>query len=134
MVSSKETLSRTAILSMAGAMMLASALKAPGQAPAANEGDVTVFYNGEILTMEGDTPAYVDAVAIKDGTIAFVGSKGQALAEFAEAKVVDLKGRTLLPGFIDGWGHFTLLAQQTLGVDLSYFGTNPKSRAELVQR
>lgn len=134
MVSSKETLSRTAILSMAGAMMLASALKAPGQAPAANEGDVTVFYNGEILTMERDTPAYVDAVAIKDGTIAFVGSKGQALAEFAEAKVVDLKGCTLLPGFIDGWGHFTLLAQQTLGVDLSYFGTNPKSRAELVQR
>jgi predicted amidohydrolase YtcJ len=134
MARSKNTSKRTAILCMAGGLVLAAMLKAPGTSVAAQEADVTIFYNGEILTMEGDTPAYVDAVAIQDGKIAFVGSKSQALAEFAGAKVVDLKGRTMLPGFVDGWGHFTLLAQQALGVDLSYFGTNPKSRAELVQR
>lgn len=134
MASFRTTLSRKSMLYMAGGLVLAATLKAPGKVLAATDGDVTVFCNGEILTMEGDTPAYVDAVAIRDGKIAFVGSKSQALVEFAGAKVVDLKGRTMLPGFVDGWGHFTLLAQQTLGVDLSYFGTNPKSRAELIQR
>lgn len=127
------------MLGVAGAMALAATLGARGQTAAATAGEVTVFHNGVILTMEGDKPASVESVAIKDGKIAFVGSKTQALAAFkdvkpADLRTVDLEGRTMLPGFIDGWGHFTLLAQQTLGVDLSYFGTNPRSRAELIAR
>jgi predicted amidohydrolase YtcJ len=30
-----------------------------------------------------------------------------------------------MPGFIDSWGHFTLVAQNTLGVNLGYFAQNP---------
>ena len=98
--------------------------------PAANapnrEGaPAAVYYNGTILTMEGDAPRYAEAVAVKDGKIAFVGTRAQALSAVGAATEIDLAGRTMLPGFIDSWGHFTLLAQQTLGVNLAYFSESP---------
>ena len=34
-----------------------------------------LFYNGDIITMEEDTPKYVEAVVIQNGKIVFVGSK-----------------------------------------------------------
>ena len=92
-----------------------------------------VYYNGDILTMAGDAPEYAEAVAVRDGHIAFVGSKVGALATAGDAELVDLEGRTLLPGFIDGWGHFTLLAQQSLGVNVAYFSESPpRTKAEFL--
>ena len=84
-----------------------------------------VYHNGTILTMEGDAPEYATAVAIEDGVIAHVGSREAAIAAVTNPTQIDLRGRTMLPGFIDTWGHFTLLAQQTLGVNLSYFSDRP---------
>ena len=66
-----------------------------------------IYHNGSILTMAGDTPAYVEALAIEDGKIAFAGSKDGALAMKGEAtKVIDLGGKALLPGFLDGHSHY----------------------------
>ena len=56
--------------------------------------------------MEGDAPAYVEAVAVTNGKIACVGSKDAALAIVKGTQLIDLKGRTMLPGFIDLWGYF----------------------------
>ncbi|WP_395687512.1 amidohydrolase [Aestuariivirga sp.] len=93
-----------------------------------------IFHNGNILTMEGDTPDYVEAVAIKDGKIAFAGPMEGAIATVPEATQIDLQGHTMLPGFIDSWGHFTLLAQQTLGVNLAYFSpTPPRDKADVIK-
>jgi predicted amidohydrolase YtcJ len=83
------------------------------------------YYNGTILTMEGDTPDYVEAVAVKDGRILLAGTRAAIAAAVGDTRQVDLKGRTMLPGFIDTWGHFTLFAQQTLGVNLAYFSDKP---------
>lgn len=92
-----------------------------------------VFHNGVILTMAGDAPTYVEAVAVKDGHIAVVGTKDEALAAIPEAQQIDLEGRAMLPGFIDTWGHFTLFAQQTLGVNLAYFSdTPPHNKADVI--
>lgn len=92
-----------------------------------------VYFNGQILTMEGDAPAYVEAVAVANGKITFVGSKDAALAAVKGAQLVDLKGRTMVPGFIDLWGHFKLLAQQTLGVNISYFAEKPpRNKADVI--
>lgn len=102
------------------------AVALPGaKAATAQEAGAVVYSNGSILTMEGDAPGYAEAVAVKDGKIAFVGDRAGALAAVGNATMVDLKGRTMLPGFIDSWGHFTLLAQQTLGVNLAYFSDKP---------
>ncbi|MEI8178850.1 amidohydrolase [Aestuariivirga sp.] len=104
-----------------------------GAQAASSSADAVVYYNGSILTMEGDAPGYVEAVAVKDGKIAFAGSRDKALAAVGEAKQVDLQGRTMLPGFIDSWGHFTLFAQQTLGVNLAYFSDKPpQNKADVI--
>ena len=96
----------------------------------------TVYFNGDILTMEGEAPKYVEAIVVKDNKITFTGDAKQALAYAgANPNLQDLKGRTLLPGFIDTWGHFALVAQDTLGVNLAYFSKNPpQNKAQLLGR
>ena len=105
-------------------------------ASAANVTAPTVYFNGDILTMEGDTPKYVEALVVKDNKIAFTGDMREALTQAgSNAALQDLKGHTLLPGFIDTWGHFALIAQDTLGVNLAYFSRNPpQTRAQLINR
>jgi len=67
----------------------------------------TIYRGGTIITMVGKTPTYAEAVAVTNGKISFVGSIAKAKS-FAGAatKVVDLTGKTLLPGFIDGHSHY----------------------------
>jgi len=95
-----------------------------------------VYFNGDILTMEGDKPQYVEAVVVKGKKIAYVGKLRDALNTAGANPVMqDLKGQTLLPGFIDAWGHFTLIAQNTLGVNLGYFSKKPpQTTQELISR
>ncbi len=67
----------------------------------------TIYHGGDILTMEGDTPLYAEAVVQKDGKIVFVGSKEEALKQYkGNAAEVDLEGKTMLPAFLDSHGHF----------------------------
>jgi predicted amidohydrolase YtcJ/heat shock protein HslJ len=67
----------------------------------------TIYHGGPIITMAGKTPVYVEALAVKDGAILFTGAKEQALAMKSEkTKIVDLGGKTLLPGFLDGHSHY----------------------------
>jgi predicted amidohydrolase YtcJ len=96
----------------------------------------TVYFNGDILTMEGDAPNYVEAVVVSGDKISFAGEKREALAAAGPKPVLrDLKGHTLLPGFIDSWGHFALVAQNTLGVNVAYFSENPPTtKAQLIEK
>lgn len=94
----------------------------------------TVYFNGDILTMSGETPNYVQSIVVKGDRITFTGKKEEALAAAGPKPILrDLKGHTLLPGFIDTWGHFALVAQNTLGVNLGYFSENPPAtKAQLI--
>lgn len=76
-------------------------------APALSQEADSIYHNGSILTMSGDEPSYVDALVVTGGRIAFVGDKDEALArKGALTKVVDLGGKALLPGFLDGHSHY----------------------------
>lgn len=79
----------------------------------------TVYYNGKIYTITEDykspksldTPNTAEVVATLNGQIIFVGSKADAEAagyfkSGTDINLVDLKGKTMLPGFVDGHGHF----------------------------
>lgn len=69
--------------------------------------------------MEGDTPAYVDAVAIKDGKIVYAGAmEGAQKLIGGTTSVRDIQGKTLMPGFIDGHAHFLLFGAQAVGANL----------------
>lgn len=65
-----------------------------------------IFVGGDILTMN-DTARWAAALAVKDGRILAVGDEAKVMAtRGASTRMVDLGGRTLLPGFIDGHSHF----------------------------
>lgn len=66
-----------------------------------------IFINGKILTVD-TINSIAQAVAIKDGKILAVGANKQIEALKGEGTVVvDLQGKTLTPGFIDGHSHFS---------------------------
>ena len=66
-----------------------------------------LYYGGDIITMDGDKPQYVEAVIVRDGKIIYTGDKTSAVNNFAGKTLeIDLKGKTMLPGFIDPHGHF----------------------------
>src|SRR5712692_2075128 len=66
----------------------------------------TVYVNGEVLTMNA-TNDIAQAVAAKGDKIHAVGSNRDIRALIGpNTRVVDLAGKTLLPGFIDAHGHF----------------------------
>ncbi len=66
-----------------------------------------IYYNGDIITMEGDSASYAEAVAVKDGKIVFVGTRADAEAMKGDSTAMnDLQGKTMLPGFIDPHSHF----------------------------
>ena len=79
----------------------------------------TVYHNGKIYTVT-ETMEEVknvknakkaDVVATLEGRIVFVGSKSEAekkgfFDDTRVGKVVDLRGKTMLPGFVDGHSHF----------------------------
>jgi predicted amidohydrolase YtcJ len=79
----------------------------------------TIYLNGDIITMEGSKPNYAEAVAIKDGKIIFVGSKVDSEKFHGnKTQLNDLKGNTLLPGFIDAHGHVWNAGFQALSANL----------------
>lgn len=64
-----------------------------------------VLVNGEILTMDPKLPT-ASAVAIKGGYIVAVGSTAEAMALAGpKTEVIDLKGRTVVPGLVDSHIH-----------------------------
>lgn len=83
------------------------------------EADI-IYYGGDIVTMEGNAPAYAEAIAVKDGKIIFVGPKKDIPEIKGKNTIeVDLKGKTLLPGFIDAHGHASGYAMVSAVPDLS---------------
>jgi predicted amidohydrolase YtcJ len=88
-----------------------------------------VMVNGLIHTLN-DTNLIAQAVAIKDGRIAAVGTTEDILFSYAYDTLVDLQGAFLFPGFIDAHCHFLGYAMQTYTADL--VGTH--SWAEVVMR
>ena len=78
----------------------------------------TLYYGGDIITMEGDKAQYAESVVTKDGKIAFVGKLTEAEKAFKDATKKDLKGKTLLPGFFDAHAHFYAFGVQAIGANL----------------
>ncbi len=66
----------------------------------------TVYFGGPILTMNA-TNDIVEAIVVEGNSIIGTGSKVDMLKLAGEHAIqFDLKGQTLMPGMIDGHGHF----------------------------
>ena len=77
----------------------------------------TIYYGGNIITMEGDSPMYIEAVVRENNRIVFVGKKDDAEKQYPNAAQYDLKGNTLMPGFIEPHLH-PLIAAVILSGDI----------------
>jgi len=78
-----------------------------------------VFLNGEVLTMNDDSDV-AEAIAIEGNRVLRVGSDRQIRRLVGPCtRVIDLKGRALLPGFEDSHIHFLSLAALENQIDLS---------------
>jgi hypothetical protein len=78
----------------------------------------SIYHNGSILTIDDSCPK-VEAVAVKDGKILAVGRKDDVLKTKGDAtKLVDLNGKTMLPGFVDAHGHIFMGGIQALSANL----------------
>lgn len=85
---------------LAGAAALAAT---PGKAIAMNSQDVIVT-NARITTLDRANPT-AEALAIRDGKFLTVGSEAEVRAAAPGAKIVDARGRRLIPGLIDSHIH-----------------------------
>src|SRR6266853_907579 len=80
------------------------------QRPPSDDAPDIVFVNGKIHTMD-DENTVVSAVSIRDGRFAEVGhaSRGQ---HGHDTRVIDLRGRTVVPGIIDNHNHIVLMGNR----------------------
>jgi predicted amidohydrolase YtcJ len=85
----------------------------------AEEVDV-LFTTGNIYT-GNDHQLHAEAIATKDGRIVFVGSNNDA-KRFHAAKIVDLRGHTVVPGFTDSHCHIFGIGEREMRLNLE--GTN----------
>ena len=78
----------------------------------------TVYFGGKIITVDDANPK-ATAVAIKDGTIIYVGDIRGAKPLMADStQHIDLQGRTMVPGFVDAHGHVVSAGIQAASANL----------------
>jgi predicted amidohydrolase YtcJ len=98
-------------------------LAAAGVAYAAPRPADTVFRNGSVYTSNDAQPT-AQAVAVRAGRIVFVGSNAGAAAYVGpRTKVVNLKGRMLMPSFIDSHTHVSYAVSWVYEVGLWGLGS-----------
>lgn len=77
-----------------------------------------VLEHGNIVTLEAAQPT-AQALAVKGGRILALGSDADIAPYMGKTtQVIDLKGMTAVPGFIEGHGHFMELGRSLMELDL----------------
>ena len=97
---------------------LAACLMLTGCSKQEKESATLLIYGGPIYTVD-TTQAMVEAVATKGNTILYAGTLEEAEKFKTEGtRVIDLQGKTMTPGLIEGHGHFMGLGYNELDLDL----------------
>jgi len=86
-----------------------------------------IFFGGHIVTMDEKNPS-IEAVAIHNGIISSIGKKDDIMKLRSwNTKVVNLRGKTLMPGFIEAHCHPIATAVLNQVIDISGFHFNYRS-------
>ncbi len=77
-----------------------------------------IWMGGPILTMN-DQAMRAEAIAVADGRIVAVGSRADVMrTRGPQTRMIDLNGRTMLPGFVDAHGHVLMGGLQAVSANL----------------
>jgi predicted amidohydrolase YtcJ len=105
---------RRSVIAAASLLLLAPASCARDAAPPAD----LVLLGGNIVTVDANVPDG-EALAAREGRIVAVGSDDEIRSFVGEGtEVVELRGRTAIPGFIEGHGHYSGVGRSTLQLNL----------------
>jgi predicted amidohydrolase YtcJ len=118
----------------------AAAVLAPGGATAfaksvavGSRNADTVFRGGSVITVDGRR-RIAEAMAVKDGTIVFVGDVGDVDDLIGRrTQVVDLAGRAVMPGIHDGHVHPLYAGRYLLQCSLGYLPLTVPEMQAMVQ-
>ncbi|WP_462248571.1 amidohydrolase [Ekhidna sp.] len=89
----------------------------------------SIYFNGNIYTMDDSNPK-VEAVAVKADTFLYVGTKIDVDAFKGDSThIIDLNGKTMIPGLTEGHAHIMGVGYNLLNVDLR----EAKSYEEVVE-
>jgi predicted amidohydrolase YtcJ len=106
---------RGAAWAAAAAIAVAACSRTPDPAATAD----TLYVGGDVVTVNDAQPT-AEALAVKDGRILAVGARAdlESAHKGKATTVVDLGGRALAPGFVDGHAHFLGFGSQAVGANL----------------
>jgi predicted amidohydrolase YtcJ len=119
---------RTVIAALAGLAMGAAALGSPACAQDVD----TVLLNGKIVTLDAAAPT-AEALAVRDGKIIAIGRSADIRALAGPGtRVIDLAGRTVIPGLIDSHMH-AIRAALFYATEVNWIGTTsiPEAMARI---
>jgi len=100
--------------SRSGTLFLLFLIVCPG--PAWGGPDL-IFHGGPVITLDGQD-RIVGALAVTDGRISAVGDAPTILAADQGATLIDLRGRALIPGFVDSHSHANFMGLQAMSANL----------------
>ncbi len=101
-------------LALTGSAAVTACSREPAVEPA-----TLVLRNGKVVTVNDSLPE-AQAVAVRGYTIAAVGTDAQIRRYIGPStQVIDLKGRLMVPGLIEGHGHFMGLGTAEMVLDLT---------------
>ncbi|MFP5515102.1 MAG: amidohydrolase [Alphaproteobacteria bacterium] len=106
----RKAMAGTAAASLLASPLLSTLASRPGNAAMPNSaaqnqaaGDV-ILVNAKVTTLDRANPQ-ASAIAIRDGRFLAVGTESEVRAAAPQAKVIDAKGRRVIPGLIDSHMH-----------------------------
>lgn len=114
-------------------LVLLGSLSVPGMAHVAGEEADTVYLNGNIYTVD-EAFSVAEAFAIKGDRFIYVGSN-EGAKEFIGTRtaVIDLEGKTVVPGLHDSHNHFTNIGEKLNARDISIYWKSVQEIRDIIQ-
>lgn len=110
---------RAFVIAMLLGFLAVSCSRVPTSSTPSNFKPTAVYHNGTVITVDPGNPE-ATAVAVRDGRILAVGSLESVSAQAGDNAILhDLKGATMLPGFIDAHGHISFTAFNQASANVS---------------
>jgi predicted amidohydrolase YtcJ len=124
----------TARFALASLLLAPAVLAAQAAVPSPPAPADLIVTNARVYTADEARPL-VEAFAVREGKIVFVGSQREAdVLKGASTRVIDAGGKTVIPGMVDAHAHFSGLAQKLRSVDLVGTRSYDEVVARVVER
>src|SRR5260370_36073168 len=119
---------RSACLAVGGLRLAAALAFATFALPVAAQSPDTALVNGKIITLD-ERSTIAEALAVRDGTIVAVGRSADIRGLAGPAtRIIDLGGRTVIPGLIDSHMH-AIRAALFYATEANWIGTRSSPEA-----